>query len=119
MASTGGPLEAMWKWQPKGAPLVGLPGSTPATCSYYQLSVPKNSVHPNMAKLFIALMPTREAQAVLEKYDMRSSHLVEGTLMAKYIKSNKVKLQDPRELNEVFQKEDTGLEEELTKILLK
>jgi ABC-type Fe3+ transport system substrate-binding protein len=119
MASTGGPLEAMWKWQPKGAPLVGLPGSSPATCSYYQLSVPKNSVHPNMAKLFIALMPTREAQAVLEKYDMRSSHLVEGTLMAKYVKANKIKLQDPRELNEVFQKEDTGLEEELTKILLK
>jgi len=26
MASTGGPLEAMWKWQAKGAPLVGLPG---------------------------------------------------------------------------------------------
>jgi hypothetical protein len=50
---------------------------------------------------------------------MRSSHLVEGTLMAKYVKANKIKLQDPRELNEVFQKEDTGLEEELTKILLK
>ena len=31
MASTGGALEAMWKWQAKGAPLVGLPGSTPAT----------------------------------------------------------------------------------------
>ncbi len=31
MASTGGPLEAMWKWQTKNAPLVGLPGSSPAT----------------------------------------------------------------------------------------
>ena len=119
MASTGGALEAMWKWQAKGAPLVGLPGSTPATSSYYQLSVPKNSVHPNMAKLFIGLMVTREGQAVLEKNDMRSSYLVDGTLMSKYVKANKVKLQDPRELNEVFQKEDTSLEEELTKILLK
>jgi ABC-type Fe3+ transport system substrate-binding protein len=119
MASTGGALEAMWKWQAKGAPLVGLPGSTPATSSYYQLSVPKNSVHPNMAKLFIALMVTREGQAVLEKNDMRSSYLVDGTLMSKYVKANKLKLQDPRELNEVFQKEDTSLEEELTKILLK
>jgi len=83
------------------------------------LSVPKNSVHPNMAKLFIGLMVTREGQAVLEKNDMRSSYLVDGTLMSKYVKANKLKLQDPRELNEVFQKEDTSLEEELTKILLK
>ena len=119
MASTGGPLEAMWKWQAKGAPLVGLPGSSPASCSYYQLAVPKNSVHPNMAQLFVAFMTTREAQSVLEKQDYRSSHLVDGTLMAKYVKDNKVKMQDPKELNEVFQKEDTSLEEELTKILLK
>jgi hypothetical protein len=35
------------------------------------------------------------------------------------VKANKVKMQDPRELNEVFQKEDTTLESELTKILLK
>jgi ABC-type Fe3+ transport system substrate-binding protein len=119
MASTGGPLEAMWKWQAKGAPLVGLPGSSPASCSYYQLGVPRNSAHPNMAKLFIALMTSREAQGVLEKQDYRSSHLVEGTLMAKYVKDNKIKMQDPKELNEVFQKEDSALEEELTKILLK
>ncbi|HEX7229443.1 MAG TPA: hypothetical protein VF452_03545 [Candidatus Binatia bacterium] len=119
MASTGGALEAMWKWQAKGAPLVGLPGSTPATSSYYQLAVPKNSAHPNMAKLFVGLMVTREGQSVLEKNDMRSSYLVEGTLMANYVKSNKLKLQDPRELNEVFQKQDTSLEEELTRILLK
>jgi ABC-type Fe3+ transport system substrate-binding protein len=119
MASTGGPLEAMWKWQAKGAPLVGLPGSTPASSSYYQLAVPRNSLHPNMAKLFIAFMTTREAQSVLEKQDFRSSHLVDGTIMAKYVKANKLKLQDPKELNEVFQKEDTALEEELNKILLK
>jgi ABC-type Fe3+ transport system substrate-binding protein len=119
MASTGGPLEAMWKWQVKGAPLVGLPGSSPASCSYYQLAVPRNSAHPNMAKLFVAFMTTREAQSVLEKQDYRSSHLVDGTLMAKYVKSNKVKMQDPKELNDVFQKEDTSLDEELTKILLK
>jgi ABC-type Fe3+ transport system substrate-binding protein len=119
MASTGGALEAMWKWQAKGAPLVGLPGSSPATSSYYQMAVPRNSVHPNMAKLFIGFMATREAQSVLEKQDHRSSHLVDGTIMAKYVKANKLKLQDPKELNEVFMRDDTALEEELTKILLK
>ena len=50
---------------------------------------------------------------------MRSSHLIDGTLMAKYVKANNLKLQDPKELNEVFQKADSSLEEELTKILLK
>jgi ABC-type Fe3+ transport system substrate-binding protein len=119
MASTGGALEAMWKWQAKGAPLVGLPGSSPATSSYYQLGVPRNSAHPNSAKLFVAFMTTREAQGVIEKHDHRSSYLVDGTLMAKYVRNNKVKLQDPRELNELFQREDTALEDELTKILLK
>jgi ABC-type Fe3+ transport system substrate-binding protein len=119
MASTGGALEAMWKWQAKGAPLIGLAGSSPATSSYYQLAVPRNSVRPNMAKLFVAFMATREAQSVLEKQDFRSSHLVEGTILAKYVKAHKLKLQDPKELNEVFMKEDAGFEEELNKILLK
>ena len=72
-----------------------------------------------MAKLFIALMVTRDGQSVLEKHDMRSSHLIDGTLMAKYVKANNLKLQDPKELNEVFQKADSSLDEELTKILLK
>jgi len=119
MASTGGALEAMWKWQAKGAPLVGLAGSTPATSSYYQLAVPRNSARPDSAKLFIAFMTTREAQAVLEKYDWRSSYLVDGTLMAKYVKGNKIKLQYPAELNEIFMKDDAPFEAELTKILLK
>jgi iron(III) transport system substrate-binding protein len=119
MASTGGALEAMWKWQAKGAPLIGLAGSTPATSSYYQLAVPRNSARPDSAKLLIAFMTTREAQAVLEKYDWRSSYLVEGTLMAKYVKANKIKLQEPSELNELFTRDDAAFEAELTKILLK
>ncbi len=119
MASTGGALEAMWKWQAKGAPLVGLVGSAPATSSYYQLAVPQNATRPDSAKLFVAFMTTREAQAVIEKYDWRSSYLVDGTLMAKYVKANKIKLQDPRELNEIFMKADDAFEAELTKILLK
>jgi ABC-type Fe3+ transport system substrate-binding protein len=72
-----------------------------------------------MAKLFIAFMTTREAQSVLEKQDHRSSHLVEGTILANYVKANKIKLQDAKQLSEVFLKEDAGLEEELNKILLK
>ena len=119
MASTGGALESMWKWQAKGAPLIGLPGSMPPTSSYYQLGVPKNSAHPNLAKLFVAFMVSKEAQAIVEKHDYRSSYLVEGTGMAKYVRSNKLKLQDPKELTELFLKDDWALEEELNKILLR
>ena len=119
MASTGGALEAMWKWQAKGAPLIGMPGSTPPTSSYYQLAVPRNSAHPSSAKLFVAFMAAREAQAVIEKYDWRSSYLVDGTLMAKYVRDNKITLQDPRELTELFMKDDMAFEDELTRIMLK
>jgi ABC-type Fe3+ transport system substrate-binding protein len=119
MASTGGALEYMWKWQAKGAPLVGLPGSSPPTSSYHQLAVPRNSAHPNSAKLLIAFMTTKEAQAVIEKHDYRSSYLVDGTLLSNYVRSNKLKLQEPKELNELFMKDNSALEDELSKILLR
>ncbi len=118
MASTGGALETMWKWQAKGAPLIGVIGSSPPTASYYQLAMPKNSAHPSMAKLFAAFMMTREAQAVLEKYVWRTSYLVSGTLMAKYVRTHNLKLQDPKELSAALS-EDAALEEEITKILLR
>jgi hypothetical protein len=39
--------------------------------------------------------------------------------MAKYVRGNKIKLQDPRELTELFMKDDAAFEDELTKIMLK
>jgi len=39
--------------------------------------------------------------------------------MAKYVKENKIKLQTPAELNELFMRDDAPFEAELTKILLK
>ncbi len=119
MASTGGALESMWKWQAKGAPLMGLPGSNPPTSSYYQLGVPKNAGHPNLAKLFVAFMVTKEAQAIIEKHEYRSSYLVDGTNMSKWVQRNNVKMQDPKELTGLFLNDDWGLEEELNKILLR
>ena len=49
MANLGGVLASMWKWTAKGAPIKGLAGSTPAISSYFQLAVPVNSAHPNLA----------------------------------------------------------------------
>ena len=119
-ANMGGATEQMWQWQAKGAPLVAVMGSTPVLPSYFQLAVPRNSAHPNLAKLFTGFMASKEAQAILEKQDFRTSHLVEGTMMNRYLKQNKLKLQEAKEsINFYLQGEDSGLEfkEELTKML--
>lgn len=119
-ANMGGAVEQMWQWQAKGAPLVAVMASTPVLPSYFQLGVPKNSAHPNLAKLFVAFMASQEAQAILDKLDFRSSHLVEGTRMAKYLRSNPIKLQEAKDSIAFYlQAEDSGLEfkEELTKLL--
>jgi ABC-type Fe3+ transport system substrate-binding protein len=119
-ANMGGATEQMWQWQAKGAPLVAVMGSTPVLPSYFQLGVPKNSAHPNVSKLFVGFMASKEAQAILEKNDFRTSHLVDGTIMAKYLKQNKVQLQEAKDSIAFYlQGEDSGLEfkEELTKML--
>lgn len=120
MANIGAAVEAMWNWQPKGAPLVAVPGSTPILTDYFQLGIPKNSTHPNLAKLFVAFMASKEAQTVLQKYESRSSHLVEGTRMAKYLQENRVKVLDAKQQNDFYlQGEAAGLKlkEELAKIM--
>src|SRR5262245_57584557 len=121
MANLGDSLGAMWTWQAKGAPLVAVPGVTPINTDYFQLSTPKNAVHPNLAKLFCAFMATREAQAILQKHESSSSHLVEGTLMQKCLRDSKVTVQEPAlSINYYLKNEDAqGLQfkEELAKIL--
>src|SRR5258706_3310450 len=116
----GGAVEQMWKWQAKGAPLVAVPGSTPVLPSYFQLGVPRNSAHPNRAKLFVAFLASREGQALLEKHEFVSSHLVEGTKMARYLKDNHVQLQEAKDSIAFYLKDDeSGLKfkEELAKLL--
>jgi iron(III) transport system substrate-binding protein len=119
-ANMGGAVEQMWQWQAKGAPLVAVMASNPVLPSYFQLGVPKNSAHPNLAKLFVAFMASPEAQGIIDKLDFRSSHLVEGTRMAKYLRSNPIKLQEAEDSIAFYlQGEDSGLEfkEELAKML--
>jgi ABC-type Fe3+ transport system substrate-binding protein len=119
-ANMGGAVEEMWKWQAKGAPLVAVIGSTPVLPSYFQLGVSKNSAHPNLAKLFVAFVASKDGQAILEKHESVSSHLVEGTKMAKYLRDTKLALQPPKDSIAFYLKgEDSGLQlkEEITKML--
>jgi ABC-type Fe3+ transport system substrate-binding protein len=121
MANLGDALGAMWAWQAKGAPLVAVPGLNPINTDYFQLGVPKNSPHPNLAKLLVAFMASKEAQAVLQKYESRSSHLVEGTIMAKYLRENRVQVQEPKVSIDYYLKGESAeglkFKEELANIL--
>ena len=95
-------------------------GSTPVLPSYFELAVPKNSAHPNLAKLFVAFMASKEGQAILEKHEYVSSHLVEGTKMAKYLREAKIALQAPKDSIDFYLKgEDSGLQlkEEINRML--
>jgi iron(III) transport system substrate-binding protein len=118
MANKPDALTTMWKWQAKNAPLVGVHGANPADTSYFHLGVPKKVPHPQSAKLFSGFMISKEAQAILDKYDFRTSHLVEGTRMANYLRDHKQKLQDPNELFAFYLK-GGGMElnRELSKLL--
>jgi ABC-type Fe3+ transport system substrate-binding protein len=119
-ANMGGAVEQMWQWQAKGAPLIAVIGSIPVLPSYFQLGVPKNSAHPHLAKLFVGFMASKEAQNIIDKLDFRSSHLVEGTRMARYLRENPIKLQEPKEsIAYYLQGEESGLQlkEELTRML--
>ena len=121
MANMGGAVEAMWAWQAKGAPLVAVPGLTPINTDYFELGVPKNSAHPNLAKLLVAFMASKEPQAVLQKYESRSSHLVEGTMMAKHLRENRVQVQEPKVTIDYYLKGESAeglkFKEELANIL--
>lgn len=121
MANLGDALGAMWTWQAKGAPLVAVPGLNPINTDYFQLGVPRNSPHPNLARLLVAFMASKEAQAVLQKYESRSSHLVEGTIMAKYLRENRVQVQEPKVSIDYYLKGESAeglkFKEELANIL--
>jgi len=118
MANIGDALANMWKWQTKGAPLTAVLGSTPGDASYFHLGVPKNSGHANLAKLFVGFMISKEGQAIIEKHESRSSHLVESSRMAKYLREKKIKLQEPKDLFEFYLKGGGAkLNEELVKML--
>ena len=118
MANIGDALAAMWKWQSKGAPLIAVLGASPGDTSYFHLGVPKNSGHAHLAKLFVGFMVSKAGQSILDKHDFRSSHLVEGSRMAKYLRSHGITLQDPKELFSFYLKGGGfKLNEELAKLL--
>jgi len=118
MANIGDSLATMWKWQAKGAPLIAVLGTSPGDTSYFHLGVPRNSAHPNLAKLFAAFMVSKEGQSILDKHDFRSSPLVEGSRMAKYVRENGTVLQDPKEIFNFYLKGGGAkLNEELAKLL--
>ena len=72
--------------QQKGAPANGRIFKDAGILSYWYLTVPTNSAHPNAAALLAGLLLSKEGQEILWKTEKTSSHFVEGTYMNKLVK---------------------------------
>jgi ABC-type Fe3+ transport system substrate-binding protein len=70
----------------KGAPVNGRIFKDAGILSYWYLTVPTNSSHPNAAALLAAFLLSKEGQDILWKTEKTSSHLVPGTYMNKFVK---------------------------------
>lgn len=63
-------------------------------------------------------MLSKEAQAILQKHDSRSSHLIEGTRTATYLREKGIKLMDSKQLiNFYLTGEGPKLQDEFAKML--
>ncbi len=63
-------------------------------------------------------MISKEGQAIIEKHEFRSSHLVESSRMARHLRDHKIKLQEPKDLFNFYLKGGGAkLNEELVKML--
>lgn len=62
-----------------------------AVLTTWYLGVPKNSVHPNLAKLFIGFVATPEGQVIIQKYGFTSSRWVAGTAAYKQVRAEEAK----------------------------
>jgi ABC-type Fe3+ transport system substrate-binding protein len=118
IANEGSALELKWHWEEKGVILNVVFGSSPVFCDYFQMGVPKNSAAPNLAKLFVGFLTTREAQAITDKYGAQASHLVPGTRVYAFVRANRVKLEDPHRIYDFYSSpQTTALYDELGKIV--
>jgi ABC-type Fe3+ transport system substrate-binding protein len=61
------------------APVTSVVPSDAALLAYWYLSIPKNAVHPNMAKLFVNFMVSRAGQDFEYQYEGGDLHLAPGS----------------------------------------
>ncbi len=70
----------------KGAPVDYAILEDLAIMSFWAVSVPKHSAHPNLAKLYAIYAMTREAQDIQWKYHRQDLHYLEGSRVANELK---------------------------------
>jgi iron(III) transport system substrate-binding protein len=109
-------------WKAKGAPIDQMIPLDASQARYYYLSVPKNSVRPSAAKLFIAFLHTPEGQKIIWDTWKIDLHHYPESRMAKLIKSLKAQGVSPREVTISWwmdHPEITKTKRQLVKILRK
>ena len=71
----------------KGAPIAQVPPTDFATMGFFYLTVPKNAVHPNAAKLFTAFALTPEGQKLVKETWNTDLHLLPGSTAGAQVES--------------------------------
>jgi ABC-type Fe3+ transport system substrate-binding protein len=74
-----GPVWATLEQKSKGAPLGFVIPEDAAGVRMVQMGVPRNSAHPNLAKLYINTLLTEEAQAILYRHYFNDNHGLPGS----------------------------------------
>jgi iron(III) transport system substrate-binding protein len=86
----------------KGAPVDYAILEDLAIMSFWAVSVPKHSAHPNLAKLFAVYAMTREAQDIQWKYHNQDLHYLEGSKFANELRPKLVNIEPQIVTNDVL-----------------
>ena len=86
MLAIGCGTDGVQEIKEKGAPVDYAILEDLAIMSFWAVSVPKHSAHPNLAKLYAVYAMTREAQDIQWKYHRQDLHYLEGSRVANELK---------------------------------
>ncbi len=96
------PFQGALKQQSRGAPLGFVIPEDSATVNFAYLGVPRNAVAPNLAKLFINMVVSKEGQRIIYKTYFTDHHKLAGSQAAEALKKVKSARASIMEINAQF-----------------
>ncbi len=96
------PFQGALKHQSRGAPLGFVIPEDSATVNFAHLGVPRNAVAPNLAKLFINMVVSKQGQKIIYKTYYTDHHKLAGSQSAEALKKVKSARASIMEINAQF-----------------
>jgi ABC-type Fe3+ transport system substrate-binding protein len=101
----------------KGMPIAHVQPADFAAVRYYYLTIPKNSVHPNAGRLFIATVISPKGQEILFRTGYVDLHTFPGSGMRKVIGDYEAQGVEFREFSVTWWEQHPEMEERLTQAI--